>query len=160
MSGLRKYWQGLESRERLLLTVGGGLVFLILFYSLVWEPWHHRIKTLRVEVPSRYADLVWLTWQKDHLKGLKTRSAARKLTKPTAVLTFIEQSAHRHGVRQSLTISPGRGQQTRIVIKSALFGQALGFVQDLNKAGFELVSVLLKGTEQPGRVDLTLTVAG
>ncbi len=160
MSGIKQYWQGLEARERWMLVVGGGLAFVILFYSLLWDPWHKRIDTLRVEVPSKFQDLVWLTWQKDHVRGLRSGNQAKALGKPSAILTFIEQSAGKHGLRKSLAILPGRNKQTRITLKKAPFDQALAFVQDLSKGGFKLTAVLFKGVGEPGRVDVTLTVGG
>ncbi len=160
MSGLKQYWQGLEARERRLLLIGGGLALAIVFYSLLWEPWHERIRSLRVEVPSKYQDLVWLTWQKDHLRGVLSKKQARALSKPASVLTFIEQSATRLGLRKSLSISPGRNGQTRIIIKQAPFDQALAFAQALSKAGFRLEAVLFKGADTPGQVDATLTIGG
>jgi len=160
MSRLKQYWHGLEARERWILLMGGALAFAILFYSLLWQPWHERIRNLRVEVPSKYQDLVWLTWQKDHLRGQLQQKQAAASRKPASVLTFIEQSAARLGLRKSLNISPGRNGQTRITIKQAPFDQALAFAQALNKAGFKLVAVLFKDTDTPGQVDATVTIGG
>lgn len=160
MSGLKHYWQGLETRERRILLLGGSIAFIVLFYSLLWEPWHEHINALRKETPAKFMDLVWLTYQKDHLRGLNKNRQQANITKPASMLTFLEQSAKKYGLGASLNISPGRSNQTRVTLKKVSFDQALSWLQNLTKAGFKLNALLFKSSDEPGQVDVTLTVAG
>ena len=57
---IKKYWLELEERERLILGVGGIAVVLILFYALVWQPWHKSIDSMKESIQPLRSDLVWV----------------------------------------------------------------------------------------------------
>ena len=72
---VKKYWQGLESRERLILSVGGILVLLILVYAFVWQPWHKSLSSMKKEIQPLRSDLVWIRQHAEIIKnGGQTKS--------------------------------------------------------------------------------------
>lgn len=158
MSGFQEYWQNLGSRERRIFIWGGAIAGVILFYSMIWDPWHNSIREMRKNVPEKFETLVWLDRQKQAVIALRDAARGNQSTKPTSLLSFLELSANRSGLRKNLEIVPAREGETRVSLRTVQFDPALGFVQGLMKSGVELRSILFKKGKQPGEVDVALTI--
>ncbi|MGH8042682.1 MAG: type II secretion system protein GspM [Rudaea sp.] len=57
---IRAWWDGLQARERRVLTVGAIVAAVLLFWALIWLPLAHTRSALTARVAQQRADLVWM----------------------------------------------------------------------------------------------------
>ena len=107
MNEIKKYWNNLQARERSIVSVGGGLLMLMVLYLFIWEPWHQAISQYRESLPQKRADLQWMKAQADlasRFKGIKTSDE----TSGQPLLTVVESTAQQAGLRNNIKqMTPG-----------------------------------------------------
>lgn len=132
---LKEYWLKLESRERMILCVGTLLVCLILFYAIIWQPWHKAISNMQVSVQSLRTNLVWIKQQAELVEN--GGASAQSITKGVnqSLLSVIEQTAKTTKVKKAIQqMVPGRTQnEVRVVLEEADFNLWVKWVDLLFK---------------------------
>ena len=128
---LESKWQELEQRERVMLSVGGVLVILILFYSFVWSPMRQSIYNYHALLPNKRADLMWMQSQADNYK--KTKQTSRTSNKP--LLTIIEETAQQAGLREQIQqMSPGdNNNEVRVWLSETSFDEWVKWIDSLSR---------------------------
>ena len=136
MDALKKYWAGLQPRERLILGGGGVIVALILFYALIWQPWHKSISNMEAALPPMRSNLVWMRQQAEMLASDGGQGANQSYAgADQSLLSVVEQSASKarvNGAIQQLVPSQN-GNEVRVVLDGVNFNQWVRWVDDLFK---------------------------
>lgn len=135
-NAVKNYWLKLEARERLILCVGAVLVSLILFYALIWQPWHKAIFEMEKSVQSLRTNLVWMKQQAKAIEnggGASVQQPAKGANQ--SLLSVIEQTAKTTKVRKAIQqMVPGRTpNEVRVVLEEADFNQWVKWIDLLFK---------------------------
>lgn len=159
-------WQALEQRERLILGWGGLIVGVILFYALVWQPWHNAITSMEEAIQSRRESLVWMRQTSEMVKNGSVISSQQSVKdKSQSLLSVIEKTARISRVNTAIQqMVPGTNQKTNVeqvnvVLEEADFNLWVRWVDDLSRNYAVNVSQLSveNETDQPNVVELRVT---
>lgn len=136
MNQVKKYWEGLQARERLILGWGGVAVVLILFYYVIWQPWHNAIAHMEKSIQPLRANLVWMRQTSDTLKatgGTTSNQAVRGADQ--SLLSVVQQSAGRAKVSGAIQqmVPAQNGAEVRVVLDGVEFNQWVRWIDDLFK---------------------------
>lgn len=158
----KEYWQGLQPRERLILGLGGVLVFLIFFYALIWQPWHKAISFMETSVQPMRENLVWMRQQADLINSGGGLASERKYKgSKKSLLSVIEQTAKQTQVRSFIQqMVPAQDKkEVRVILEEANFNQWVRWVDVLFKqygVNIKQVSAESDG-EEPNIAEIRVT---
>ena len=155
------YWRQLQSRERVVLGWGSIFVVSLLFYVLIWQPWHEAIKHLQEALPHERADLVWMRQQAEIISTGGIVQPTAKKGRDQSILAVIEQTAKAAGVRESIKqmVPRANNQEASIVLEEASFSKWLKWVEVLKiQYGVNIKQLSAeRETEQPDTAEIRVT---
>lgn len=163
---IKAQWQQLDKRERLILGCGALIVFVILFYALIWQPWHRAISEMQGRIEGRRADLVWMQQQSEMVKNGDIVHSTRIIQAANqSLLSVIEQTARANQVSNSIqqmapsTDAPVGMDQVNVVLEEADFNQWVTWVDNLYRDYAVSIKQLTveNDTGQPNVVELRVT---
>lgn len=156
------WFESLESRERLFVTVGAAVVAVALFYALVWVPLDKGHTTLLANVANWERSLAELR----PLKGLQSASGnatqtQRPGTQQTPVV-IVDQTLRARGLDRSLKRSqPTTRNGIRVEFESVPFDDLVLWLGDLSSQyAMHVASGSLSTASRagPGLINATLTL--
>lgn len=159
-------WRQLGKREQLVLGWGGLVVGLILFYALIWQPWHNAIEHMEDAIQSRRESLVWMRQTSEMVKNGGVLSAQQIVSSADeSLLSVIEKTARTGQISKYIQqMVPGTDPQTNIaqvnvVLEEADFNLWVRWVDDLFRNYAVNVKQLTveNETDQPNVVELRVT---
>lgn len=162
MDKLKKYWFGLQERERLTLGVGGLLAFLIVFYMAIWRPWHHAIDYMENSIQALRGNLVWMRQQSDMLAAGGEAPASQQVRGANqSLISVIEQTANRQKISQSIQqLTPSAdGTEVRVVLEDVNFNLWITWIDALFKQyGVDIKQITAERVEdKPNTAEIRVT---
>lgn len=155
---LGAYMRSLNQRERALIAVGAFALVASLVYVLFLEPQYQRLRALRSQVPAQYADLVWMKSQIERHAGLLSGREQSGEEQRMPLLTVIEQTSTRAGLREKMTrMQPAEEGRVRVWFDDAPFDPWLRWVDSLRGEGISVNAVNVNRAGE-GTVDVRLTL--
>jgi len=155
---VKAWFESLEARERMFVSLGAVVVVIALFYAFIWAPLDksHRERTADVE-----------TWQQalgelSPLRGLRAESsgAARPAASQQTPVVIVAQTLRSRGLERSLRRSqPTTGNGIRVEFENVAFDELVLWLGDLSSQfAMDVASgtVSVPGRGEPGRVNATL----
>jgi len=133
---IKTYWSDLELRERWILGVGAVVVLLILFYALIWQPWHNAIDEMSERLPIMRSDLQWMRQQSEIVKnGGVVAAKSNAKGSNDSLLSILEKTARTNQLDKSIQqITPGQNnQEVRVVLEEASFNSWVSWIDVLYK---------------------------
>ncbi|NNC98719.1 MAG: type II secretion system protein M [Gammaproteobacteria bacterium] len=129
-----EHWRKLQPREQKILGGGVLLVGLMLFYAVIWLPWHRAIDHMETVLPFKRADLVWMRQQAALLKEGGPISKAAIKGENQSLLAVVEQTARASGVRDSIKqlVPRQNNQEVSVVLEAASFNRWVRWVDVLS----------------------------
>ena len=144
MNALRTYWRNLSSRERLLLGVGGATAAVILFYVMVWDPWHQALKHLRLRIPKQLPPYETMKQQQQAVLPVLRQRGGAKRDDATPLLTVVEKTATKLGLRGAIRrMQPGRDDDVQVWMDETGFDRWVQWIDALGKQGIEITDALI-----------------
>ncbi len=152
------YWRSLSARERSLLGIGLVAVIASIVYVSVLEPRYQRLKTLRNQVPAQLADLEWMKDQVRQHRELLAGQGAGSSVPSQPILTTVEQSATRAGLRENIVrMQPAERGSVRVWFDDVAFDPWLRWVDALRRQNVTIAAVNIDRSG-PGRVNIRVTL--
>ena len=159
----KNYWNQLESRERIILGWGGLIVAVILFYALIWQPWHKSIDSMEESIQEMRRDLVWVRQHGEIIRGGASAGEPKKKRQgeSQSLLSVIESSAKKQKIRSAIQqmVPSNNDTQVRVVLEEVSFASWLKWIDLLNsRFGVNITdsNVELAG-DKPDLVEVTVT---
>ena len=120
---IKNYWQQLEPRERLILGWGGVIVALILFYALIWQPWHKSIDRMSESIQKMRSDLVWVRLHGDAISNGGKALDKKVKGAEKSLLSIIETTAKSNKVRSAIQqmVPSKNATQVKVVLEDVNF---------------------------------------
>ncbi len=160
MNGLRRWWFGLERRERRTLSIGGAALAGILFYFLVWQPIQERTVALEERLQERRDLLAYLERARLELGAVDNAEPAGSPgeTPAQALYALADESAREAGLAQVLDgVEPSGQAGARVRFDNIAFDDLVRWLGTLRERyGVTATTVSVRRTEDPGRVDAQL----
>jgi len=136
---LKTQWQQLAERERIILGCGCLIVFAILFYALIWQPWHYAISQMQERIEDRRASLVWMRQQSEMVKNGEIAQNPKTIKAlDQSLLSVVEQTARANQVSESIqqmtpsTDTQAGMEEVIVVLEEADFNQWVRWVDSLD----------------------------
>lgn len=130
---IKRYWEDLQARERQMLLWGSLVVGAILFYAIIWQPWHKAITHMETAIEPLRTNLVWMRQQSDNLKngGVVTKSVNKGVN--DSLLSIVEKTAQQYKVRSAIQqlVPAQQGKQVSVILEQANFNQWVRWVDVL-----------------------------
>lgn len=150
------FWRGLAARERVVLGLGGAIALLLLLYGLAWAPLSSDLARLRAAVPEAQQQLAWMRAQAPRVREL--RAQAPREVPGGGLLSYIEQSAREHAVREHFRrVDPEGTNAVRLAIDEVEFDSLIRWLASLEtRGGVRIDSASLEPLSSPGLVNARL----
>ncbi len=147
----------LSLRERILIGAALLVGLLLIAYIYLWEPKMKQLKNLRdIKVPQSEQTLAWVEQALMHAQN--SPADARKKIIEGPLLTVIEQTAEKAGVRASIRrMQPNQAQAVKIWMEEVPFDSWLRWIELLRQQNVfvERASIV---KHSPGLVTIRVTL--
>jgi general secretion pathway protein M len=158
---MREWFEGLESRERLLVMAGAALLAVFLVIVLVWLPVRSGYNNLKASVAEQRDTAAWMQRSAQQLAGLKrSGGAAAAGLGGRSLLAVTDSTARAGGLGAELKrVEPEGRDSVRVWLDGASFDVLVKWLATLNSThGILVDNATLERTESAGRVNARLTL--
>jgi general secretion pathway protein M len=150
------FWEQRSEREKTLLAWGGGVLAVVIAWSVLWAPAQEGRARLRESLPSLQRQLAQMTAQSNEARPL---AAAAQGVAPTgaALKDALTASLSDHGL--AATQVQVIGNAVQIQMKNASFPAWTAWIDDVRKQfKVQVVEAHLSALKDDGQVDLTASL--
>lgn len=150
---LRQRFEGLNLRERLLVSAAAATLAVALFFILVWEPLHASVKRLRTDVSDMQGLVAELAQARSLI--LAGRNGIGVIQgQGRSLLSIIDQSGKENGLASAVTRMQPEGDATvRVWLEQADFAAMVRWLDKLESGyGVTVTEVAIDRESQPGLV--------
>jgi general secretion pathway protein M len=158
---MRDWFEGLESRERLLVMAGSALLAVFLVIVLVWLPVRSGYNDLKASVAGQRDTAAWMQRSAQQLAGLKRSGGAEAAgLGGRSLLAVTDSTARAGGLGAELKrVEPEGRDSVRVWLDGASFDVLVKWLATLNSThGILVDNATLERTESAGRVNARLTL--
>ncbi len=154
---MREWFDSLEQRERLIVSIGAVLVVLIVLWVFVWTP----LRSGAVELDDAVAektDLLATLQRAQALSG--SPSAGAPAAAAQSLVLIVDQTHRAHGLAGTLSRNQPDGTDgIRVTFQAASFDSLVNWLVDLQRGhGVAVESANFDGSSQAGLVSATLVL--
>ena len=157
---MKDWFFGLETRERLLVSAGGGLLLWLLLYLMVWEPVADEYYGLKESVETQQQTLAWMQQAAAQIKALQRSGAgAAKGLGGRSLLAVVDQSARSGGLGAAIKrIEPDGSKGAKVWLEGVAFDPMILWLGQLSKSYRIEPSIITLEPVGNGRVNARLTL--
>ena len=158
MSALSPWWRGLAARERLVLMLGGGVLFAVLYGVLLLEPLQQRVESLDKSRRAEAATLAWLEAQRGLVASYA--QAPAPVNDGRSVLAVMNEAASAAGIAGQLKrITPLDESQIIAGFEDVPYGGFMRWLQTLTlERGARVLRLRMERRPVAGLVSVELTL--
>ncbi len=151
-----QWWQNLQSRERLIVTLAAIILAYILLDTLFMQPLMEQRQQLGQKLAQAQDDLQWMRQAAQRLPRLN-RNARPVLA--GRVITFLDHQISSHGLKKSMQqMAPIGDNAARIRLSDVAFNRLLNFFNAVSGA-LVVEEVRILPTDKPGLVNVSMTLS-
>lgn len=159
---MQKWWQELDSRERMLIMGIGVVLLLALYFSAVWYPIYAARGRAEQRLVYSQADLNWMQSASAELKRLESLSSKVR-TYDGTLLTLIGETAGKSNMGTAIKkLDPEGSLLARVTVEKAIYTDFMGWLVMMHSNyGVRVVNAGLRKGAVAGTIDgeITLEVA-
>lgn len=158
---MKEWWDGLGTRERLILIAGVAIVVPLLLWALLWRPLVGGVERLESDVAAQREQLRWMqnaAAEIDQLRGSGAQAAAGLGGR--SLLAVVDQSARGAGLGSGLKrIEPESADAVRVRLEGVSFDAVVTWLDELSRQfGVYASLVSIEREPVPGQVSVRLTL--
>lgn len=159
---MNSWWQGLNPRERALMSLAGAAVLFALLFLWVVEPLQVRHSRLQDELAGQSRALGILHRLGGEAAALRQGDGARgQLAEGQTLLALLNASAGASGISSAIErIVPNGSTEASVVVRGVPFDTLVAWLIELRSgSGVEALRLVVDGdASMPGRVNASLTL--
>mgnify|MGYP001827342260 CR=1 FL=1 len=158
---MKEWFQGLGSREQMLLGAGAIVLVLLLVYGLVWAPLGEGYNTMKTRVSAQRDTAEWLEQGAQTLQQLKRRAPAARGLGGKSLLAMADSTARSNGLGPSLKrVEPEGSRNVRVWLDDASFDLVVKWLGTLSTSyGIETDSATMERVAgETGKINARLTL--
>ena len=154
------WWENLEPRERWLISVGGGLLALVLLYLYIWEPFASTVTSLRQQVNTNRELIQWMTPVTRKIQQLKAQGVVPQQLSEQSLLVLVNRSLQQKQLNPFVAqIGQTDTNKVEIRFNQVPFDQLINWLDHLWKQSAIKVSDLITTPlKTPGLVRANITL--
>lgn len=157
---MKDWYLGLAARERLFVSVGAGLLLLVLVWTLLLGPLYGASAAAERRVESKRSTLAFLRDAVAELAGAQNLPAASADLAGQSLVVIVDRSAREAGLGAALTRNQPVGEDgIRVRLEGAPFDATTLWLATLSaSAGLAIESASFDRTPDEGRVNASLVL--
>lgn len=157
---LKNWFDGLEPRERWMVSLCGVVVAATLLYVLVVDPYLAHRQQLTEQVAQKRELLAWMQDAKAEIRALESQGRETSAGSGESLFSVVDRTAKEAGLGNSLRqITPDGDSAVRVRLDTARFDYMLQWLGRLEQAhGVSVTRVTFDRTSEPGRVNVSMTL--
>lgn len=157
---MRDWFDSLQPRERAALIAATLITVVALIYVLAWEPLDSAVSRLRDGLTTQSAALAWMRSASSEVQQLRRARPSRAVSRNRSLLSVVDQSAQRAGLRQALQrMEPEGSDSVKLWVTTTAFDTLVVWLGELqSRDGVTVSSLSISPTEVPGQVEARLTL--
>ena len=158
---MKRYWQGLSSREQRLALVVALVLLAFIFWLALWRPLSAAHAGLDTRIERQQQDLAWMraaALEATRLQGQPTTTGNRG---DLSLLALAEQSARGIGLAEGFRRGEPVGDaRVRVTFEAVSFDRLIQWVEMLNQRyGVTVDELAVDRAGSPGLVDARVMLA-
>lgn len=158
---MKEWWDGLGTRERLILAAGALVVVPLLLWALLWRPLVGGVARLEQDVSVQREQLRWMQNAAAEIGQLRGSGAqAAGGLGGRSLLAVVDQSARGAGLGNGLKrIEPESTDAVRVRLEGVPFDAVVQWLDELSRQFGVLASLVsIEREAAPGQVNVRLTL--
>jgi general secretion pathway protein M len=157
---MKKWFAGLEPRERLLVSGGAVVLVLLLLYVVIWEPIASGYRNLQEDVAEQKQTLAWMQQAASQIKTLQRSSTGEvRGLGGRSLLAVVDQSARSAGLGDSIKrIEPDGSKGVKVWLEGVAFDPMILWLGKLTRTYQIETSLITIEPQGGGRVNARLTL--
>lgn len=160
---MKEWWQGLQLQERRTLSIGAGVLALLLIYFGVLEPLTSHFSNLEQSVAEQQKLRDWMTKSAAEVRRLQSQGGGRVASDGRSLLTLVDQTARAENLGPALRrVEPeGSDKVVRVTLEQAPFDDVIRWLQTIKQRnGVNVVSITFDKQPVSGMVNARMTLTG
>lgn len=159
---MKDFFARLSERERLLLSLAGFVLLVVLVYSLLWRPFGQRVERLNQRVEQQQSLLAWMQESALKVQQLRHQSGPQRGVLQQSLLSVVDQTIRRSGLSQSLKrVEPDGADKVKVRLEQAGFDDMVKWLESLQRInGVTVQSITIDRLDNVGVVNARLTLVG
>ncbi|MBS1220738.1 MAG: type secretory pathway, component PulM [Proteobacteria bacterium] len=158
---MKAWWEGLSSRERLLVAGGATLTLVLLLYVIAWQPFQASHRRLRQSVAEQRVELTAMQQMAREIKQLGGSSGKPPATEGRSLLTLVDQTARAAGLGTAIKrVTPQGEDRLGVQFDAVEFDKLVPWLGALERDHRIVIVNLSVDRAAAGRVNARLIVQG
>lgn len=158
---MKAWWEGLSSRERLLVAGGATLTLVLLLYALAWQPFQASHRRLRQSVAEQRTELAAMRQMAQEIKQLGGPNGKLPATEGRSLLTVVDQTARAAGLGAAVKrVTPQGENRLGVQFDAVEFDKLVPWLGALERNHRIAIVNLSVDRAAAGRVNARLVVQG
>ena len=158
---MKAWWEGLSSRERLLVAGGATLTLVLLLYVIAWQPFQASHRRLRQSVAEQRVELTAMQQMAREIKQLGGSSGKPPATEGRSLLTLVDQTARAAGLGTAIKrVTPQGEDRLGVQFDAVEFDKLVPWLGALERDHRIVIVNLSVDRATAGRVNARLIVQG
>lgn len=162
MKKLLAWFEALQHREKIMVSIAAIFVLLTLFYLLLFEPTQKRLAGARTAyfAADELHSFMQLTRQKVTQLKTQPQNTSIQIIKDENLLAYLDSSMQRYGIGTQLnSITPGREQGANLRFDKVAYDALMNWLSHLYfKNGINVVGLSVSSTADDGFVKASLAL--
>lgn len=160
---MKQWLAQLNPRERRTVLAGAAALVVILIYFLVWQPFTHHLRQLRLGAQSQQEQLAWMRQEARDAQQLRAAMpASGRLPPGQSLLGVADQTVKSGNLGSAMKrIEPEGKNSARVWLEQAAFDDVIQWLQSLERDyGIHTSDIVIERQEAAGRVNARITLEG
>ena len=156
---MKEWYNKLEPRERKLLLIGAGVLFVAFIYFMLWKPIVKKVDRLQTSTTEQKALVEWMKSTAVEIKQLRaTMQPSAAIGQGQSLLGVIDRTASAQKLSPMVKrVKPEGETKARVWLEGAPFNEIIRWVEQLQKRqGITVVNAIVDKTKEPGKVDANI----
>ena len=157
------FWRQLKPSERTMLTLGGGILVILILYLFILEPFMLKKDEFEIKVASQKAQVEWLKQASLEVKSLQSsQKVNNRRGAGQSLLVLVDRTAKKNKLGSALKrVEPDGTERVRVWLDNASFDDVAKWLSVLaSKYQLEAESAVFDKADDIGRVNVRLVFAG
>lgn len=157
---LRRAYDRLSARDRLLVIVGTTLFLLLILLFAVWMPLDQRVDRLRDTVDRQLTLRAWMSDAAREVQQLRASGGSARRVEDQSLLAFTDRTAREAGLGGALRrVEPEGNDRVRIVLEQASFDTVATWLEQLvERFHVRIANITVERREEAGLVNVRVVL--
>lgn len=156
---MRDYWNALQPRERLIVTIASLLIVALVLYLALIEPYMDGRDSLEQRIANQQEDLQWMREAAGQFKGVKAQTGQRRVG-GQSLLSFVDRSTKEHALNSAIKRIQPEGKKVRIQFEEVSFDRLTGWLAKIETSGYRIEGVIIERQPGAGMVNARIVLGG